>query len=50
MVGAVELKHVVRADERVQTSDELRAKILENAPDSEETAIKVPQMTKQATS
>jgi len=47
MIGAVEFNHVVRADEVVQTSDELRAKILDNAPDSEETAVKVPQMNKQ---
>lgn len=44
MVGAVELKHVVREDKIDASSDELRANMLKNAPDSEETFIKVPQM------
>lgn len=45
MVGAVELKNVMRADECQPTAAEERAAMLANAPDSEETFVKVPQMS-----
>lgn len=43
MIGAVQHQKPHREDNAVQSG--LRDKMLENAPDSEETAIKVPQMT-----
>lgn len=48
MVGAIEFKNVMREDLQVQTSADLRRAMLSNAPDSENTFIKVPQMTKVA--
>ena len=46
MVGALEFTHIVRNDEIITTSVEERAAMLANAPDSEDTYIKVPKMTK----
>ena len=43
MVGAVELLKELREDKAVDSK--LRDNMLKNAPDSEETAIKVPQMS-----
>lgn len=43
MVGAVELLKELRCDEVVESG--LRDEMLKNAPDAEETAIKVPQMS-----
>lgn len=43
MVGAVELLKELRKDEVVESG--LRDEMLKNAPDSEDTAIKVPQMS-----
>jgi aspartyl-tRNA(Asn)/glutamyl-tRNA(Gln) amidotransferase subunit C len=43
MVGAVELLKELRKDEAIDSG--LRDAMLENAPDSEDTAIKVPQMS-----
>lgn len=44
MVGAVEFRHITREDKLIKTSPEDLKKILENAPDSAGTFIKVPQM------
>jgi len=46
MVGAVEFKHVVREDQLLATPEAERAAMLANAPESEGTFVKVPQMTK----
>ena len=43
MVGAVELLKELRKDEVVESG--LRDEMLKNAPDSEDTSIKVPQMS-----
>ncbi len=48
MVGALEFTHIVRSDEVIATSATERAAMLANAPDSEETYIKVPSMTKKS--
>lgn len=43
MVGAVELLKELRVDQNVDSG--LRTEMLKNAPDFEDTAIKVPQMS-----
>jgi aspartyl-tRNA(Asn)/glutamyl-tRNA(Gln) amidotransferase subunit C len=43
MIGAIKHNKEWRQDQAVDSG--LQAKMLENAPDSEETAIKVPQMS-----
>ena len=44
MIGAIELKNVVREDIVHAVSAEEKSKMLANAPDSEDSFIKVPQM------
>jgi aspartyl/glutamyl-tRNA(Asn/Gln) amidotransferase C subunit len=46
MVGALEFTHIVRSDEVIATCATERAAMLANAPDSEDSYIKVPKMTK----
>lgn len=46
LVGAVELNNVLRADEVKQTPAQERQAMLNNAPSSEDTFVKVPQMAK----
>jgi aspartyl-tRNA(Asn)/glutamyl-tRNA(Gln) amidotransferase subunit C len=45
ITGPLELKNVMRVDEIKASSSELLAKIQENYPDKEDTAVKVPKMS-----
>lgn len=44
MTGAIEFSHVIREDIVKKELD--KSELLDNAPDTEDTAIKVPRMTK----
>lgn len=44
MTGAVEFTHVTRKDEVKKTHQNIKDQLFENAPDKEDTFIKVPKM------